>query len=109
MPLKNIEPIAIWRNFSKINAIPRPSKKEEKIIKFITEFGQNLNLETIVDKVGNVIIKKNATKGMENKKTIVLQSHLDMVCQKNNDTIFDFDQENFESNASIEIVSCTPV
>ncbi|WP_312901633.1 aminoacyl-histidine dipeptidase [Chryseobacterium taichungense] len=93
MELSNIEPQIIWKNFSRLNAVPRPSKKEEKVIAFIKEFGENLGLETTVDEVGNVIIKKPATPGMENRKSVVLQSHLDMVCQKNNDVNFDFETE----------------
>ncbi|WP_426477355.1 aminoacyl-histidine dipeptidase [Chryseobacterium sp. CBSDS_008] len=96
MELSNIEPQIIWKNFSKLNAVPRPSKKEEKVIAFIKGFGENLGLETTVDEVGNVIIKKPATAGMENRKSIVLQSHLDMVCQKNNDVNFDFDTEGIK-------------
>ncbi len=96
MELSNIEPQIIWKNFSKLNAVPRPSKKEEKVIAFIKEFGENLGLETTVDEVGNVIIKKPATPGMENRKSVVLQSHLDMVCQKNNDVNFDFETEGIK-------------
>ncbi|MEY8761607.1 aminoacyl-histidine dipeptidase [Chryseobacterium tongliaoense] len=96
MELSNIEPQIIWKNFSKLNAVPRPSKKEEKVIAFIKEFGENLGLETSVDEVGNVIIKKPATSGMENRKSVVLQSHLDMVCQKNSDINFDFDTEGIK-------------
>jgi len=96
MELSNIEPQIIWKNFSKLNAVPRPSKKEEKVIAFIKEFGENLGLETTVDEVGNVIIKKPATAGMENRKSIVLQSHLDMVCQKNKDVNFDFETEGIK-------------
>jgi dipeptidase D len=96
MELSNIEPQIIWKNFSKLNAVPRPSKKEEKVIAFIKEFGENLGLETTVDEVGNVIIKKPATPGMENRKSIVMQSHLDMVCQKNNDVNFDFETEGIK-------------
>ncbi|PWN62068.1 MULTISPECIES: aminoacyl-histidine dipeptidase [Chryseobacterium] len=96
MELSNIEPQIIWKNFSKLNAVPRPSKKEEKVIAFIKGFGENLGLETTVDEVGNVIIKKPATAGMENRKSIVLQSHLDMVCQKNNDVNFDFETEGIK-------------
>ncbi|MBE7630005.1 aminoacyl-histidine dipeptidase [Tenacibaculum piscium] len=94
--IKNLEPKAIWKNFANLNAIPRPSKKEEKIIQFMVDFGKNLNLETIVDKVGNVIIRKPASVGMENRKAIVLQSHLDMVHQKNADTVFDFDTQGIK-------------
>lgn len=93
MSLSNIEPKVIWNNFSKLNAIPRPSKKEEKVIAFAKSFGESLGLPTSVDEVGNVIIKKPATAGMEDRKPIILQSHLDMVCQKNNDTVFDFETE----------------
>lgn len=96
MELSNIEPQIIWKNFSKLNAVPRPSKKEEKVIAFIKEFGENLGLETTVDEVGNVIIKKSATPGMENRKSIVMQSHLDMVCQKNNDVNFDFETQGIQ-------------
>jgi dipeptidase D len=96
MELSNIEPQIIWKNFSKLNAVPRPSKKEEKVIAFIKGFGEDLGLETTVDEVGNVIIKKPATAGMENRKSIVLQSHLDMVCQKNNDVTFDFETEGIK-------------
>lgn len=96
MELSNIEPQIIWKNFSRLNAVPRPSKKEERVIAFIKEFGENLGLETTVDEVGNVIIKKPATPGMENRKSVVLQSHLDMVCQKNNDVNFDFDTEGIK-------------
>src|SRR5690606_19758095 len=73
-----------------------PSKKEERVIAFMKQFGENLGLQTLVDEVGNVIIKKPATPGMENRKPIVLQSHLDMVHQKNNDTVFDFDTQGIE-------------
>ncbi|ASE64116.1 aminoacyl-histidine dipeptidase [Chryseobacterium indologenes] len=96
MELSNIEPQIIWKNFSKLNAVPRPSKKEEKVIAFIKGFGEDLGLETTVDEVGNVIIKKPATPGMENRKSVVLQSHLDMVCQKNNDVNFDFETEGIK-------------
>ncbi len=94
--IRNLEPKELWNNFSNLNAVPRASKKEEEVIAFIVAFGKNLGLETIVDKVRNVIIKKPATKGMENRKSIVMQSHLDMVHQKNNDTVFDFDTEGIK-------------
>lgn len=94
--IRNLEPTTVWNNFADLNAVPRPSKKEEKVIAFMVEFGKKLNLETIVDPVGNVIIKKPATTGMENRKTVVMQSHLDMVHQKNSDTLFDFDSQGIE-------------
>ena len=88
--IRQLSPEAIWSNFTDLNAVPRPSKKEERVITFIKDFGVGLNLETIEDEVGNVIIKKPATPGMEHRKAVVLQSHLDMVHQKNTDTDFDF-------------------
>ena len=94
--IRNLEPKAIWNNFADLNAVPRASKKEERVIAFMVAFGKKLGLEVVVDPVENVIIKKPATKGMENRKTIVLQSHLDMVCQKNNDTDFDFDTQGIK-------------
>ena len=94
--LSNIEPQIIWKNFSALNKIPRPSKKEGRVIEFIKNFGEKLGLPTYVDEVGNVIIKKSATKGMEQRKPIILQSHLDMVCQKNNDVDFDFDTQGIQ-------------
>ena len=96
MELSQLEPQIIWKNFSALNAVPRPSKKEEQIIAFIKSFGESLHLETTVDEVGNVIIKKPAIAGMEDRKAIVLQSHLDMVCQKNNDIQFDFETQGIQ-------------
>lgn len=89
--IRQLEPSALWNNFSNLNGVPRPSKKEEKVRQFMVDFGNSLDLETVVDPIGNVIIKKPASTGMQDRKTIVMQSHLDMVCQKNNDTDFDFD------------------
>lgn len=94
--IRNLEPKALWNKFADLNAVPRPSKKEERVIAFMKDFGKSLGLETIEDEVGNVIIKKPATPGMENRKTVVMQSHLDMVHQKNADTVFDFDTQGIE-------------
>ena len=94
--IKNLEPQEMWRNFADLNAVPRPSKKEERVIQFILDFGKKLGLETIKDEIGNVIIKKPATPGMENRKTVLLQSHLDMVHQKNADTDFDFNTQGID-------------
>ncbi|NRD19675.1 aminoacyl-histidine dipeptidase [Winogradskyella eckloniae] len=94
--IRNLEPKQLWNKFADLNAVPRPSKKEERVIQFIKDFGNNLGLETIEDEVGNVIIRKPATAGMEDRKPIVMQSHLDMVHQKNNDTVFDFDTQGIE-------------
>lgn len=94
--VRALEPKTLWNNFADLNAVPRGSKKEERVIQFMVDFGNKLNLETIVDPVGNVIIKKPAYKGFENRKTVVMQSHLDMVHQKNSDTVFDFDTEGIK-------------
>ncbi len=94
--IKSLEPRALWTNFANLNAVPRPSKKEDRVIAFIKGFGESLDLETVVDKVGNVIIRKPATPGMEDRTPIVMQSHLDMVHQKNADTVFDFDTQGIE-------------
>ena len=91
--LSNLEHQEIWKNFEAINAVPRASKKEERIIAFMVDFGKRLGLETIQDATGNVIIRKPATPGRESAPVVVLQSHLDMVHQKNNDTVFDFDTQ----------------
>ncbi len=88
-----LEPREVWGNFAALNAVPRPSKKEERVIQFMLNFGNSLHLETFKDGVGNVIIRKEATPGMENRQTVTLQSHLDMVHQKNAETEFDFDTE----------------
>lgn len=94
--IKALEPKEVWENFVALNAVPRPSKKEERVRKFMVDYGDSLNLETAEDKTGNVIIKKPATEGMEDCQTVILQSHLDMVHQKNNATQFDFDKEGIK-------------
>jgi len=91
--VRALEPAIMWNHFADLNAVPRPSKKEERVIAFAKKFGEDLGFPTHVDEVGNVIIKKPASPGMEDRKTIVLQSHLDMVHQKNAATNFDFDKE----------------
>ena len=94
--IRALEPTQLWHHFSELNAVPRPSKKEERVIAFAKQFGESLGLETVVDSVGNVIIRKPASPGHENRTPIVLQSHLDMVCQKNSDVDFDFDSQGIE-------------
>lgn len=88
--IRTLEPQAVWNHFADLNAVPRPSKKEERVIQFMMDFGQSLGLPTIQDEVGNVIIRKPASPGMEDRATVCLQGHLDMVHQKNADTTFDF-------------------
>ncbi|AOW11059.1 aminoacyl-histidine dipeptidase [Flavobacterium gilvum] len=94
--IRNLEPKALWNNFADLNAVPRPSKKEERVIEFMKNFGARLGLETFEDEIRNVIIRKPATPGMENRKALVLQGHLDMVHQKNADTVFDFDTQGID-------------
>lgn len=94
--IRNLEPKALWNQFADLNAVPRPSKKEEQVIQFMKDFGNRLGLETFEDDIRNVIIRKPATLGMENRKPIVLQGHLDMVHQKNNDTVFDFETQGID-------------
>ena len=94
--IRNLEPKALWNKFADLNAVPRPSKKEERVIAFMKDFGKNLGLETLEDEVGNVIIRKPATEGLEDRKMVILQSHLDMVHQKNNETDFNFDTQGIE-------------
>ncbi len=94
--VRQLEPKELWNHFADLNAVPRPSKKEQRVIEFMKKFGESLNLKTVVDQAGNVIIKKPASKGMEKKSVIVLQSHLDMVHQKNSDTNFDFDKQGID-------------
>lgn len=94
--IRVLEPKSVWNKFADLNAVPRPSKHEERVIEFMMDFGKSLGLETIKDNVGNVIIKKPASVGMEDRKTVILQSHLDMVHQKNADTVFDFNTQGIE-------------
>lgn len=91
--LKHLEPAALWGHFEALNAVPRPSKHEERVIAFMRRFGESLGLPTEVDAAGNVLIRKPATPGKEGRPTVVLQSHLDMVHQKNAGTAFDFSEQ----------------
>ncbi len=94
----NLEPAKVWFYFKEILNIPRPSKKEGKIIEYLLQFGKEQALETLQDEVGNVLIRKPATPGMENRKSVVLQSHIDMVCEKNSDKVHDFENDPIEAH-----------
>jgi dipeptidase D len=94
--IRNLEPKAIWNYFYEICQIPHPSKKEQQLVEFVKSFGESQKLETIIDKAGNVIIKKPATAGLENRKCVVLQGHLDMVPQKNSDKKHNFETDPIE-------------
>ncbi len=97
MTIKELKPEVVWKNFYELTRIPRPSKREEKVIKYLYEYGQKLGLETIKDEVGNIIIRKPATPGMENRKGVILQGHMDMVTQKNASSNHDFDNDPIET------------
>ena len=88
--LNSLQPAAVWQYFGQLMNIPRPSKHEAKVSAFLQEFGRQLNLETLADEVGNVLIRKPASKGYENAPGVCLQAHMDMVCEKNGDKEFDF-------------------
>ena len=93
----SLAPQNVWKHFYSLTQIPRPSGHMEKVTNFLVDFGKNLGLETFVDEVGNVIIRKPATPGLENRKGVILQAHMDMVPQKNNDTVHDFVTDAIET------------
>ena len=103
--IKNLKPKVVWSHFNDILAVPRPSKKEEKIIEFLMEFGKKHNLETKRDEIGNVLISKPATPGKEKVKTIILQSHTDMVCEKNSYVEHDFEKDPIKAHIDGEWVT----
>jgi dipeptidase D len=96
MDIRTLTPSALWNHFADLNAIPRASKKEEKAAQFVRSFGEKLGLETMQDETGNIIIRKPATPGMEDRQTVLLQSHVDMVHQKNADVDFDFSTQGIQ-------------
>jgi dipeptidase D len=95
--LNNLEPKEVFQQFKPILSVPRPSKKEYRMSEYLEKWGKDRKLETIRDEVGNIIIRKPATKGMENKKMVCLQAHMDMVCEKNSDKVFDFEKDAIET------------
>lgn len=97
MAVKNLEPQIVWQFFDEITAVPRPSKKEKKIVLYLENFAKKLSLDYQKDSAGNIVIRKTATVGKENSPTIVLQSHVDMVCEKNADTVFDFERDPIQA------------
>ncbi|MGD0581530.1 MAG: aminoacyl-histidine dipeptidase [Bacteroidales bacterium] len=99
-----LKPAELWKYFHEITQIPRPSKHEKRIAEFIVKVGKDHGLETMVDKVGNVIVRKPATKGMENRMGVILQTHLDMVPQKNSDKVHDFTKDPIETRIDGEWV-----
>ncbi len=97
MEMKSLKPAEVFRFFDEVNKIPRPSKKEEKMIAYLQKFASERGLECKVDETGNVLIRKAATTGMEDRKTVILQSHMDMVCEKNRDVEFDFENDAIQT------------
>ena len=101
--MKNLAPKAVWENFYSLTQIPRPSGKKEEVTAFLADYGRKLGLETIVDAMGNVIIRKPASAGYEDHPGVILQGHSDMVPQKNNDTCFDFASDPIEGTDRIRV------
>lgn len=97
MKITDLEPQIVWKYFDEITKVPRPSKKEEKIIAYLEDFAQKNHIAYKKDEVGNIVMSKPATPGMENRETVVLQSHVDMVCEKNNGTQHDFEKDPIET------------
>jgi len=97
MEVKNLKPALLWDFFGQITQVPRPSKKEEKIVRYLLDFAKQNGLEAKKDKANNVLIKKPATPGKENLKTVILQSHVDMVCEKNSDVQFNFETDPIQT------------
>jgi dipeptidase D len=94
--LNILQPQPLFNYFEQICQVPRPSKKEEKIRQFLLDFAKENNLHSKTDEAGNVLILKPATSGMESAPTVILQTHMDMVCEKNSDKVFDFDNDPIE-------------
>ncbi|MDD6891410.1 MAG: aminoacyl-histidine dipeptidase [Bacteroidales bacterium] len=97
MEKKDLKPVSVFHYFEEVCQVPRPSKKEEKIRAYLMAFARERGLDCVCDEAGNVLIRKAAIPGMENRKTVVLQSHMDMVCEKNKDTQHDFDTDPIET------------
>jgi len=97
MEIKNLKPALMWNIFDQITKVPRPSKKEEKIVRFLLDFAKQNGLEAKKDAANNVLIRKPATPGREKLKTVILQSHVDMVCEKNSDTVFNFETDPIQT------------
>ncbi|MEE0860443.1 MAG: M20/M25/M40 family metallo-hydrolase, partial [Paludibacteraceae bacterium] len=95
--MKNLNPKSVWENFYLLTQIPRPSGKRKEIADFLVNYGKSLGLQTEQDEIGNVLISKPASAGMENRPGVILQAHMDMVPQKNSDKVFDFEKDPIEA------------
>jgi dipeptidase D len=107
MKISELNPVSVWNYFDQITQVPRPSKKEGKIVKFLLDFAKENGLDAKKDDADNVIIRKPASKGKENLKTLILQSHIDMVCEKNSDIDFNFDTDAIKTRIDGEWVKAT--
>jgi len=107
MEVKNLTPAPIWSFFDQITKVPRPSKKEGKIVRFLLDFAEQNGLEAKKDAANNVLIRKPATPGKENLKAVILQSHVDMVCEKNSDTTFNFESDSIQTRVENGWVKAT--
>ena len=103
--IKDLKPAKVWQNFYELTQVPRPSNHEEKAQKFMLDWAKENNIEATIDAVGNIIMSKAATPGMENCKGIILQAHLDMVPQKNSDTVHDFENDPIQAYVDGEWVA----
>ena len=97
MEIKDLQPSAVWQNFYKLTQVPRPSNHEEKAREFMMNWAKENNIEAFMDEAGNIIMRKPATPGMENCKGVILQGHLDMVPQKNEETVHDFENDPIQA------------
>ena len=97
MKITDLSPALVWKYFHEVTQVPRPSKKEEKIIKYLETFAAEHKIAIKKDASGNILMSKPATPGKENVPTVILQSHVDMVCEKNNGTEHDFDNDPIET------------
>ena len=93
MTIRDLEPRAVWEQFDGITRVPRPSKKEGRIIEYLVEFARRNGIECKRDRIGNVVMRRHAAAGYEDRPTVILQSHMDMVCEKNSDVDFDFEND----------------
>ncbi|SEG16029.1 aminoacyl-histidine dipeptidase [Parabacteroides chinchillae] len=97
MKITDLKPEIVWKFFHQVTQVPRPSKKEGKMIQFLESFAKEYNIAIKKDAAGNILMSKPATPGMENRPTVILQSHMDMVCEKNNGTVHNFDKDPIET------------
>ena len=104
MEITELNPKIVWKYFHEITQVPRPSKKEEKIIAYLEKFAKDHGIEYKKDKVGNIVMCKPATPGYEDRVKLILQSHVDMVCEKNAGTVHDFDNDPIRTIIDLSLI-----